>query len=79
MLINMENKLLGELNKIKWNRAIFKLITPTHSMFSYLVDMHNTTKMQHARCKQEHGWHINNLHIFLIKIDIKFALFGVID
>ena len=35
---------IGELPKIKWNRAILKLITPTHSMFSYLVDMHNTTK-----------------------------------
>ena len=49
----MENKLLSELNKIKWNRAIFKLITPTHSMFCYLVDMHKTTT--HAGCKMQTG------------------------
>ena len=33
----------------------YYLNAPTHSMFSYLVDMHNTTKMQDIRCKHEDG------------------------
>ena len=50
--------------------------TPTHSICCYLVDMHNTTKMQDTRCKHEHGRHINVPCIFLIGKHILYVEFG---
>jgi hypothetical protein len=62
---------MGELHKIKWSGKPYLDNTQILHML-LLIDMQTTTTRHDVRCKQAYRWHINILHIFLIKIEISF-------